>query len=109
MPPDPSKQAEEDAARIATAEAAIRAIEQRQHALAEKHGEAALYAAAGARVMDFFRERIESRTNDLSAARQAEDQLVRALQLVRITAVRQALLPLAPSHPPDHGLASHTN
>src|SRR3546814_15650463 len=45
MPPDPSRQAEEDAARVATAEAAIRAIEQRQHALAAKHGEADLYPA----------------------------------------------------------------
>src|SRR3546814_5993522 len=86
--------AEEDAARIATAEAAIRAIEQRQHALAEKHGEADLYAAAGARVMDFYRERIESRTNGLSDARKAEDQLVREFQLVGIKAEREALLGL---------------
>src|SRR3546814_6972789 len=75
MPPEPSKQAEEDAARVATAEAAIRAIERRQHALSEDHGEADLYAAAGARVMDFYRERIESRSQGLSEARRAEEQL----------------------------------
>src|SRR3546814_4839 len=105
MPPDPSKQAEEDAARIATAEAAIRAIEQRQHALAEKHGEADLYAAAGARVMDFYRERIESRTNGLSDARKAEDQLVREFQLVGIKAEREALLGLGRSRAIGSGVA----
>nr|WP_208417670.1 Na+/H+ antiporter [Sphingopyxis panaciterrae] len=105
MPPDPSKQAEEDAARIATAEAAIRAIEQRQHGLAEERGEADLYAAAGARVMDFYRERIESRTNGLSDARKAEEQLVREFQLVGIKAEREALTALGRSRAIGSGVA----
>ncbi|MBJ7498377.1 MAG: Na+/H+ antiporter [Sphingopyxis sp.] len=105
MPPDQSRQAEEDAARLATAEAAIRAIEQRQHALAEQHGEADLYAAAGARVMDFYRERIESRTNGLSDARKAEEQLVREFQLVGIKAEREALLGLGRSRAIGSGVA----
>lgn len=109
MPPDPSRQAEEDAARVATAEAAIRAIEQRQHALAEKHGEADLYAAAGARVMDFYRERIESRTNGLSDARKAEEQLVRDFQLVGIKAEREALLGLGRSRAIGSGIAQKLN
>lgn len=109
MPPDQSKQAEEDAARIATAEAAIRAIEQRQHALAEKHGEADLYAAAGTHVMDFYRERIESRTNGLSDARAAEERLVREFQLVGIRAEREALLDLGRSRAIGSGIAQKLN
>jgi CPA1 family monovalent cation:H+ antiporter len=109
MPPDQSKQAEEDAARIATAEAAIRAIEQRQHALAEEYGEADLYAAAGARVMDFYRERIESRTNGLSDARKAEEQLVREFQLVGIKAEREALIGLGRSRAIGSGIAQKLN
>ncbi len=105
MPPDQSKQEEEDAARIATAEAAIHAIEQRQHTLAEQHGEADLYVAAGARVMDFYRERIESRTNGLSDARKAEEQLVREFQLVGIKAEREALLGLGRSRAIGSGVA----
>jgi CPA1 family monovalent cation:H+ antiporter len=94
MPPEPSKQAEEDAARVATAEAAIRAIERRQHTLAEDHGEADLYAAAGASVMDFYRERIESRSQGLSEARRAEEHLIREFQLIGVKAEREALIEL---------------
>src|SRR3546814_13576038 len=50
MPPEPSKQAEEDAARVATAEAAIRANERGSHAFSEAQGEADLYAPARAPV-----------------------------------------------------------
>ncbi len=91
MPPEPSKQAEEDAARVATAEAAIRAIERRQHALAEDRGEADLFAAAAARVMDFYRERIESRSQGLSEARREEEHIIREFQLVGVKAERDAL------------------
>jgi len=94
MPPEPSKQAEEDAARVATAEAAIRAIERRQHALAEERGAADIYAAAGTRVMDFYRERIESRSQGLSETDRAEERLIREFQLVGVKAEREALLEL---------------
>lgn len=94
MPPEPSKQAEEDAARVATAEAAIRAIERRQHALAEERGEADIYAAAGTRVMDFYRERIESRSQGHSETDRAEERLVREFQLVGVKAEREALMEL---------------
>jgi Na+/H+ antiporter len=94
MPAEPSKQAEEDAARVATAEAAIRAIERRQHALAVGHGEADRYAAAGARVMDLYRERIESRSQGLSDAARAEERLVREFRLVGVKAERSALAKL---------------
>ncbi|AQR75672.1 Na+/H+ antiporter [Sphingomonas sp. LM7] len=95
MPPEPSKQAEEDAARVATAEAAIRAIEARQHALAEAHGEADRYAAAGGRVMDLYRERIEGLRQGPSDASRVEDRLVRDFRLVGVKAERAALMELA--------------
>ncbi|MDI1297228.1 MAG: Na+/H+ antiporter [bacterium] len=95
MPAEPSKQAEEDAARVATAEAAIRAIERRQHALAEDNGDADRYAAAGARVMDLYRERIESRSQGLSDAMRAEERLVRDFRLVGVKAERAAITKLA--------------
>ncbi|MDV3456543.1 Na+/H+ antiporter [Sphingomonas sp. HF-S4] len=95
MPPEPSKQAEEAAARVATAEAAIRAIEACQHALAETHGEADRYAAAGGRVMDLYRERIEGLAQGPSDAMRAEERLVREFRLVGVKAERAALVELA--------------
>ena len=47
LPPEPSQQEEEDLARIAAAEAAIRAIEQAQHHMGEGRGDADLYTDAG--------------------------------------------------------------
>ncbi len=93
MPPEPSKQAEEDAARIATAEAALRAIERHQHDLAEKHDDPDLYAAAGARAMDFYRERMDSLSGDRTDQRDA-DYLGREFRLVALKAERQRLLQL---------------
>lgn len=48
-----------DTARVTAAEAAIRAIEQAQHALAEGRTDADLYAQAGLRVMAYYRQRID--------------------------------------------------
>jgi len=61
MPPEPSHLAQEDAARVLAAEAAIAAVEQAQHAMAEGRVDADLYVAAASRVMDTYRQRIESR------------------------------------------------
>ncbi len=94
MPAEPSKQAEEDAARVTTAKAAIRAIERRQHTLAEDHGEADRYAAAGTRVMDLYRERIESRSDGVSDATLAEESLLRDFRLVGVSAERAAIVEL---------------
>lgn len=91
MPPEPSKQAEEDSARIATAQAAIKAIERHQHSLAEHHGEADLYATAGARVMDVYRERIEGLSEDQSDLMRAQDRLLSEFRLVGVKAERSTL------------------
>ncbi len=91
MPAEPSKQAEEDAARIATAQAAIQAIERHQHSLAEDRGDADLYAAAGARVMDFYRERIEGLAGGQADQLRAQDQLAGEFRLVGVKAERIVL------------------
>jgi CPA1 family monovalent cation:H+ antiporter len=91
MPPEPSKQAEEDKARIATAQAAITAIERHQHGLAEGHGDADIYAQAGGRVMDLYRERIEGLDEEQTDRARAQDRLLSQFRLVGIKAERAAL------------------
>lgn len=91
MPGEPSKQAEEDAARVATAEAAIKAIERHQHRLAESHGDADRYAAAGGRVMDLYRERIEGLSEGERDAAREQERLFRDFRLVGLKAERAAL------------------
>jgi len=96
MPPEPSLQAEEDAARVAAAQAAIRAIEQAQHDLAERDGDADFYAASGARVMDLYRERIESRSGSAKASAEArlQDRLERTFRLAGVKAERARIVDL---------------
>ncbi|MCH7861459.1 Na+/H+ antiporter [Sphingomonas sp. NPDC092331] len=94
LPPEPSRQAEEDSARVATAEAAIRAVERHQHALGETHGDPDLYAAAGARVMGFYRERIEGLGEGMAGEARAQERLASELRLVGIQAERARLLEL---------------
>jgi len=75
MPPEPSRQAEEDRARIAAAEAAIAEIERVQHDLAEGRPDADIYVTAAARIMDRYRARIDvgSRADEeVALARQVE-------------------------------------
>jgi monovalent cation/hydrogen antiporter len=95
MPPEPSHEAQEDAARIAVAQAAIRAIERRQHVLAEEHDDPDTYAAAGTRVMDIYRERIESLSEDRSDLTREQDRLAGEFRLVGVKAEREKLLELA--------------
>ena len=97
MPPEPSMQAEEDAARVTAAEGAIRAIERSQHELAETRGDADFYVAAGGRVMDVYRERIESRSGSAKDAAEArvQDKLESDFKLVGLQAERSAISELA--------------
>ncbi|WP_242136903.1 Na+/H+ antiporter [Sphingomonas sp. TREG-RG-20F-R18-01] len=97
MPPEPSQQAAEDMARVAAAEAAIKAIERVQHALAEGRNDADVYAAAGARIMDGYRERIESRSagSDASHAARANERIERELRLAAVRAERAEIMSIA--------------
>lgn len=95
LPPEPSRQAEEDAARVATAEAAIRAVERHQHEQGEAHDDPGLYAAAGARVMGFYQERIEGLSDGGADELRLQERLASELRLVGIQAERARLLELA--------------
>ncbi|KQM20649.1 Na+/H+ antiporter [Novosphingobium sp. Leaf2] len=88
MPPEPARQSEEKGARVNAAQAAIRAIEHRQHALAEENGEADLYVDAGAQVMDLYRERIDSLGERQSSETRAADRLQREFRLIGVRAER---------------------
>ncbi|RXZ35675.1 Na+/H+ antiporter [Sphingomonas desiccabilis] len=93
MPADASAQAEEDAARVAAAEAAIREIERVQHDLAAGRNDADMYASAGARIMDLYRERIEARSQEGEAAEAARREygIERELRLAGLKAERAAI------------------
>ncbi|MFS0772591.1 Na+/H+ antiporter [Sphingomonas sp. 1P08PE] len=97
LPAEPSRQAEEDAARVIGYEAAIREIEHAQHELAETLGNADFYAAAGSRIMDLYRDRIESRSQGarVSAEARLQDRVERDLRLRGLKAERRAILAIA--------------
>jgi monovalent cation/hydrogen antiporter len=90
MPAEHDHQAEEDAARIKAAEAAIAEIEKVQHGLAEGKSDADAYVAAAARIMDIYRYRIESRARNAESnvpGRQSEE-IERNLRLAALKAER---------------------
>jgi CPA1 family monovalent cation:H+ antiporter len=93
MPDEPSYQAEEDRARVAAAEAAIAEIERVQHELAAGRRDADVYTAAAARVMDFYRTRIEARSREGEAAalaRESED-VERRMRMAAVKAERTVI------------------
>ncbi|WHO41036.1 Na+/H+ antiporter [Sphingobium sp. AP49] len=91
MPPEASKQAEENAARIATAQAAIQAIERHLHRLAETHGDADLYVEVGGRIMDLYRERLEALSDSEEDSLREQGALLSEFRLVGVAAEREAL------------------
>jgi len=97
LPPEPSHLEEEDRSRIAAASAAMRAIEDTQHAMAEGKSNPDLYAETAARLMEIYRHRIEMRSHvegdDVTLARQA-DVIERHLRLAGLAAERAELVRL---------------
>jgi CPA1 family monovalent cation:H+ antiporter len=93
MPPEPSHQAEEDAARVSAAHAAIAAVERVQHDLAEGRQDADLYVATAARIMDGYRQRIEGLQGDseTNAAGRRSERIERDLRLAALKAERAAI------------------
>ncbi len=93
FPPEPSHQKEEDRARIVAAEAAIKAIEQAQHDMGEGRKDADLYADAGARIMELYRQRIDgrSKTGEEAALARKIDEIERKLRLVGLRAERDEI------------------
>lgn len=90
MPAESGHEEEEDAARVAAAQAAIAAIEKEQHRLSEGRKNADLYVAAASRIMDLYRQRIETRSKvgeDALLARRSE-RIERKLRLAAVRAER---------------------
>jgi len=90
MPAEHDQQAAEDAARIIAAEAAIAEIEKVQHSLAEGRSDADLYVSAAARIMDHYRDRIESRagTAETNALGRRSEEIERNLRIAALRAER---------------------
>ena len=97
LPPEPSQQEEEDLARIAAAEAAIRAIEQAQHHMGEGRGDADLYTDAGVRIMELYRQRINGRSTTSREAflTRKIDEIERTLRLTGLRAERTEIYRIA--------------
>lgn len=93
LPPEPGHQREEDAARVAAAQAAIRMIERLQHELGEARGDADLYADMGSRLMEFYRLRIDGRIKTGDEAEQAKhlEDVERRLRLAAVRAERDEI------------------
>ncbi|CAN5473005.1 Na+/H+ antiporter [soil metagenome] len=96
LPLDPSSQAQEDAARGAAAEAAIRAIEAAQHAMAEGRADADVYTETAARIMALYRQRIEGNTRSAEAQEisRGVKRIERQLRLAGVRAERDEVFRL---------------
>jgi Na+/H+ antiporter len=94
LPPEPSHEQEEDRGRVAAASAALRAIEDASHALAEGKPNPDLYSDIAGRIMETYRQRIEThtRTDEEDAARTRKmDDIERRLWLAGLAAEREEL------------------
>ena len=99
MPEDSHHAVEEDRARVAAAEAAIRAIEQTMHDLAQGQDDADLYADAASRAMDLYRRRIEEhqQTGENASRLRQLDDIERRIRLAGVRAERETIFALARS------------
>ncbi|MFK0382973.1 Na+/H+ antiporter [Agrobacterium sp. NPDC090273] len=96
LPPEPDHHLEEDRARIASGEAAIREIEKLQHKMSEGRPDADLYGEVAARLMEFYRQRIDGRSkvgSEAEEVRQMEAIEVR-LRLAALKAERDEIFSL---------------
>jgi len=94
LPPEASHERDEDRGRVAAASAALRAIEDAAHNMAEGKPNPDLYADISSRLMELYRHRIETRTRtdeeDAQIAR-LTDTVERQLRLVGLAAEREEL------------------
>jgi Na+/H+ antiporter len=99
LPPEPSQQENEDRARILAAQEAIQAVQRAQHDIEESRGDADLYAVAGARIMELYRQRIDGRSKigEERALARRIDEIERQLRLAGLRAERSELYRLARS------------
>ncbi|QIF81954.1 Na+/H+ antiporter [Brevundimonas sp. 'scallop'] len=94
LPPEPSHEQEEDRGRVAAASAALRAIEDVSHAMAEGKSDPDLYSDIAGRIMETYRQRIETHTRtdeeDAALTRKMDD-IERRLWLAGLAAEREEL------------------
>jgi CPA1 family monovalent cation:H+ antiporter len=96
LPSRPSDEAEVDTAQRAADHAAIRAIEQAQHTMAQGRNDADLYAEAAARAMEPYQRRHDSRlldTKEIERSRQLVE-IERRLRVAGLKAARDELFRL---------------
>jgi CPA1 family monovalent cation:H+ antiporter len=105
--PEPSHAAEEDKARRAASDAAIREIERVQHKLAKGRGDADIFAAAAARAMDVYRLRTASLmpTEEEVLLSKQVDTIERTLRLAGLNAEREEIFRLARNRDLDDAIA----
>ncbi len=100
LPPEPSHLQEEDRSRVAAAVAALRAIEDVSHDMAEGKSNPDLYSDVASRLMEIYRRRIENRTHaeddDGELVRQM-DEIEQQLRLAGLAAEREEIGRLARS------------
>jgi monovalent cation/hydrogen antiporter len=96
MPAEASRQAEEDRARIAAAEAAIAEIERVEHGLAEGRKDADMYVVAASRIMDLYRSRIEglSQNGEAGTLARETEKIEKGLRVAALKAERTAIFRL---------------
>ncbi len=98
LPPEPSHEREEDRGRVAAASAALRAIEDVSHAMAEGKPNPDLYSDIASRIMEIYRQRIETHTRsdeDDAVLSRKIDHVERRLWLAGLAAERDELVRLA--------------
>ncbi len=95
MPREKNRDAEEERARKAAAEAAIRAIEEAQHNMAEGRNDADLYNDAAIRVMEMYRHRLDCYADDITEEMRMEFETIEKiewqLRLVALKAERDEI------------------
>lgn len=94
LPPEPSHEREEDRGRVAAASAALRAIEDVSHAMAEGKPNPDLYSDIAGRIMEVYRQRIETHTRtdeDDAVLSRRIDEIERRLWLAGLAAERDEL------------------
>ncbi len=96
LPHETTHDAEEDMARIAAAHAAIKALEQAYHDMAEGRSDADIYGEVNGRVMEIYRHRLDCQIHDNEAReefRKLED-IEKRMRLVALNAERDEIFRL---------------
>ena len=99
LPLDNAQQEEEENALVASAEAAIKAIEKASHEMSEGRADADLYVDAGVRVMELYRQRIDGgpKSGEAGELTRRIDRIEKSLRLAALNAERDELFRLARS------------